>query len=49
MQQVSTKVIAKWLERWSFDSIGEDGVEEADYMYYKREINYHEYENCYFL
>ena len=39
-------VIANWVERWSFDSIGEDGVEEAEYMHYKREINYYEYENC---
>ena len=41
--------VANWVERWSFDSIGEDGVEVAEYMHYKREINYYEYENCYIL
>ena len=30
-------------ERWSFVIIGEDGVEEADYMHFKREINYYDY------
>ena len=49
MQQVPTPVIANWVERWSFYSMREDGVEEADYMHYKREINFHEYENCYIL
>ena len=45
MQQVPTQGIANWGERWSFVILGEDGVEEADYMNYEREINYHGYEN----
>ena len=43
MQQVPTQCIAKWVKRWSFVSTGEDGVEEADYMHCKREINYNDY------
>ena len=51
MQQVPTQVKANCVERWSFVSMGEEGVEEADYMHYKREINYryYDYENCYIL
>ena len=29
-----TQGIANWVERWSCVSIGEDGVEEADYIHY---------------
>ena len=47
MPQVPTQVIANWVEKWSFDSMGEDGAEDAYYMHYKREINYHEYKHCY--
>ena len=36
MQQLPTQVIASCVERWSFVSMGEDGVEEVDYMHYKR-------------
>ena len=38
--------IANWVEKWSFASLGEDWVEEANHMHYKREINYHDYKNC---
>ena len=44
---MTTQGIAKWVERWSFVSMGEDGVEEADYMYFKREINYYDCTNRY--
>ena len=40
MHQVPTQCIAKWVKRWSFVSMGEDGGGEADYMHCKREINY---------
>ena len=29
-------------ERWSFVSMREDGVQETDYMHFKREINYYD-------
>ena len=47
MLQVTTQGIPKCVERWSFVSMGEDGVEEAVYMYLKRQINYHDCKNCY--
>ena len=37
MLQVPTQGIANWVERWprwSFVSMGEYGVQEADYMHY---------------
>ena len=43
MQQVPTQGIASWVVKWSFVSLGEDCVEEANHMHYKREINYHDY------
>ena len=43
---VSTQGIAKWVERWSFVSLGEDGVDDADNMQFKREINYYDNTNC---
>ena len=49
MQQVPTQGIANWVEKWSFVILGEDLVEEANHMHYKREINYHDYKNCYIL
>ena len=45
MQKVPTQGIASWVEKWSFVIFGEDWVEEANHMHYKREINYHDYEN----
>ena len=36
MLQVPNQGIAKWVEMWSFVSMGEGGVEEADYMHFKR-------------
>ena len=44
-----TQGIAQWVERWSLVSMGEDGVDETDYMHFKREINYYDYTNCYIL
>ena len=38
MQQVSTQGIATRAEKWSFVSLGEDSIEEANHMRYKREI-----------
>ena len=49
MQQVSTQSIAHWVEKWSFITLGEDCIEEANHMHYKREINYCDYRNCYIL
>ena len=40
-----TQGIASWVVKWSFVSLGEDSVEEANHMQYKREINYHDYEH----
>ena len=45
MLQVPTQGIAQWVERWSFVSMGEYGVEEAYYMHFKKEINYYDYTN----
>ena len=36
MLKVTTQGIAKCVERWSFVSMGEDGVERADYMYLQK-------------
>ena len=36
-------------ESWSFVSIGQDGVQETDYMHFKREINYYDYTIFYIL
>ena len=44
-----TQAIANWVEKWSCVSLGEDGVEEANHMHYKREINYYDYTNFYIL
>ena len=30
-----TQGIANWVVNWSFGSLGEDGVEEANHMHYK--------------
>ena len=49
MLQVPTQGIAQWVERWSFVSKGEDIVEEAYYMHFKKEINYYDYTNCYIV
>ena len=46
MQQLPTQGIASLEEKWSFVSLGEDLVEEANHMHYEREINNHDYENC---
>ena len=45
MQQVPTQGIASWVVKWSFVSLGEDWLEEAKHMHYKKEINYHDYEH----
>ena len=42
MQQMPTQGIANMVERWSFVVLGEHLLEEANYMHYKREINYYD-------
>ena len=49
MQQAPTQGIANWVEKWSFVSLGEDGIVEANHMHYKREIDYYDYKNDYIL